>query len=189
MNKIKLFGILLIAIGGALLIYEHFEKIRSEEVVINKFNSEYNLNDENNVYVYKNIDEILELFNNKTGIIFLCTPTSKWCHKYAFYLNQTLKEINYTDEVYYLDISKERSLNSIKYQKILTYLDSYLEKNDEGESKINMPDVIFVKDGIVVAHDNETSLIPSDVKEDEYWNKEQINNFKNKIESYVEVMK
>jgi hypothetical protein len=189
MNKLKMIGILLIAIGGALLIYTRFEKKKNDEIVINKFNSEYNINDEENVFAYKNIDEILDLFESKTGIVFLCTPTSKWCKKYAHYLNETLKENNYTDEVYYLDISKERSLDSIKYQRLLTYLDNYLYKNDQNVSKINMPDLSFVKDGMVIAHDNETSLIASDVEENEYWNQNQIYEFKNKIRTYVEEIK
>lgn len=189
MKKLKMIGILLIAIGGALLIYDHFEKKRTEEVIVNKFNSEYNIGYENNVFAYKNIDEVLDMFDGNTGIIFLCTPTSRWCQKYAYYLNEVLVENDYTNEVYYLDISKERSLNSIKYQRLLEMLDSYLYKNDQDQSKINMPDLTFVKDGIIVAHDNETSLIPSDVKENEYWNMEQVINFKNKIKNYIEVIK
>lgn len=186
MNKLKMLGILLVAIGGALLIYSHFDKKRNEQIVYNVFNSEYNIDDEENVFVYKNIEDILELFDGKTGIVFLCTPTSKWCKKYAYYLNQSLKEINYHGKVYYLDISKERSLNSIKYQKLLNYLDNYLYKDDQNISKINMPDLTFIKDGTVISHDNETSLIPSDVNEDEYWNANQINEFKNKINTYIE---
>jgi len=179
-------GILLVAIGGALLIYGHFDKKRSEEVVYNIFNSEYNIDDEDNVFVYKNIEEILDLFEGKTGIIFLCTPTSKWCKKYAYYLNIAIKESNYKGKVYYLDISRERSLNSIKYQKLLNYLDNYLYKDDQNISKINMPDLTFIKDGTVTFHDNETSLIPSDVNEEDYWNTNQINDFKNKINTYIE---
>ena len=189
MNKLKMIGILLISIGGALLIYSHFDKIRSKEEISNRFNKEYNINNENNNFVYKNIDEVLDLFEGETGIVFLCTPTSKWCQKYAYYLNEIFVENKYIDDVYYLDISKERSLNSIKYQRLLTHLDSYLYKDDQDISKINMPDLSFIKDGEVVAHDNETSLIPSDVKDNEYWNKNQIKNFKNKINSYLEVIK
>ena len=55
MNKLKMLGVLLVAIGGALLIYGHFDKKRSEEIVYNIFNSEYNIDDEDNVFVYKNI--------------------------------------------------------------------------------------------------------------------------------------
>ena len=56
MYKLKLFGILLIAIGGALLIYTHFDKKRNEEIVVNKFNQEYKIDDEENVFEYKNIE-------------------------------------------------------------------------------------------------------------------------------------
>lgn len=189
MNKLKMIGILLIAIGGALLIYSYFEKKKSEEIVVNKFNQEYKLNDEYNVFEYKNIDEILDIFDNKTGIIFLCTPTSKWCQQYAKILNETIKDNNYLYIVNYLDITKERSLNTIKYQRLLGYLESFLYKDDEGNSKINMPDLTFVKDGEAIFHDNETSLIPSDVNENDYWNQNQINDFKNKIKSNLEVIK
>jgi hypothetical protein len=104
-------------------------------------------------------------------------------------LNEALKENNYQQEIYYLDISKERSLNSIKYERLLNLLDGYLYTDDQNLSKINMPDLTFIKDGIIVAHDNETSLIPSDVKESDYWNIEKIKDFKNKIKNYIEVMK
>ena len=189
MYRLKLVGIVLIAIGGAILIYNHFDKKRNEEIVVNKFNQEYNINDENNVFEYKNIEEILDLFEGKTGIVFLCTPISKWCQKYALYLNQAIKENNYTEKVYYLDITKERSLDTIKYQKLLEYLDSFLYKDDEERSKINMPDLTFVKDGVAIHHDNDTSLIPSDVNENDYWNKNQIIDFKNKIKTYLEEIK
>ena len=95
-------------------------------------------------------------------------------------------ENNYQDKVYYLDITRERSLDSIKYQKLLEYLDSFLYKDDEQRSKINMPDLTFIKDGIAINHDNDTSLIPSDVNENDYWNHNQINDFKNKIRNYIE---
>ncbi len=189
MYKLKLFGILLIAIGGALLIYTHFDKKRNEEIVVNKFNQEYKIDDEENVFEYKNIEEVLSLFEGNTGIIFLCTPSSKWCQKYAYYLNQALKDNYYKEKVYYLDITMERSLDSIKYQKLLEHLDSFLYKDDEERSKINMPDLTFVKDGVAVAHDNDTSLIPSDVNENDYWNKNQIKQFRNKIKEYLEVIK
>ena len=38
-NKIKMILILLIAVGGALLIYNYFEKKRSTEIEVNKFNN------------------------------------------------------------------------------------------------------------------------------------------------------
>ena len=190
MNKIKYLGIILIAIGGALLIYSHFDKIRNKTVEYNKFNQEYNINDEYNVYEYKNIEEILALFDEgKSGIVFLCTPISKWCKSYAKLLNAVVKESGYTGSVYYLDISKERSLNTIKYQKLLENLNSFLYKDDEGNSKINMPDLSFIKDGVAYAHDNETALIPSDANENDYWSLEQINEFNKKIFGYIEVIK
>ena len=87
MTKVKSIIILFIAIAGAYLIYNHFDKKEEDVVVINKFASEYNLVDENNVFKYSSIDEIIDTLENKTGIIFFCTPESTWCNYYAKYLS------------------------------------------------------------------------------------------------------
>ena len=186
MTKVKSIIILFIAIAGAYLIYNHFDKKEEDVVVINKFASEYNLVDENNVFKYSSIDEIIDTLENKTGIIFFCTPESTWCNYYAKYLNEEL--INYNITVYSYNLRDDRSLNTIKYQKILTLLDSYLYKDDLLNSKIYMPDLTFVKDGVILAHDNETSLIASDLTGEEYWTNEKIQEFRTKIKEYYNLI-
>lgn len=186
MTKVKSIIILFIAIAGAYLIYNHFDKKEEDVVVINKFASEYNLVDENNVFKYSSIDEIIDTLENKTGIIFFCTPESNWCNYYAKYLNEEL--INYNITVYYYNLRDDRSLNTIKYQKILTLLDSYLYKDDLLNSKIYMPDLTFVKDGVILAHDNETSLIASDLTGEDYWTNEKIQEFRTKIKEYYNLI-
>ena len=69
MKKIKILIIILIAVVGALLIYKHFEKIKPEEIELNKFSTEYTLVPEDNIYVYRSIDEIIDILENKTGVI------------------------------------------------------------------------------------------------------------------------
>ena len=83
MYKLKLLAITAIAIIGALLIYNHFEKVRENETIVNKFSSEYNLVSEDNIFKYSTIDEIISTLESKTGFIFLCTPESSWCNYYA----------------------------------------------------------------------------------------------------------
>ena len=187
MYKFKLLLITAIAVVGALLIYNHFEKKKSTEVVVDKFSSEYNLVSEQNIFKYSTLDEILDIFESKTGIIFFCTPESNWCNYYASYLNEVLKENNVT-EVYYYNLKSDRDLNSLKYQRLLEILSPYIYKDDTYNSKIYMPDLTIVKDGQIIAHDNETSLVASDIIEADYWNDARIQDFKNKITNYVNLL-
>ena len=187
MNKLKILIIIGIAIIGALLIYNHFEKKNNNKIIINKFTKEYKLLDQDNIYKYSTIDEILNVFESGTGVIFFCTPESEWCQKYAYYLNDALKE-NDVKEINYLNIKEYRELNTTKYQKILDYLENYIYKDDVNNKKLFMPDVTFVNNGVIVAHNNDTSLIESDADPEEYWNASVIKNFKNNIKEYVRLM-
>ncbi len=184
MNKIKIIIIILIAILGAYLIYDHFDKIKPNEEEINKFQTEYEMVEKDNIYEYKSIDEIIKILSNETGVVFFCTKESSWCQYYAVYLNDVLKENN-IDKINYLDISSYRELNTAKYNAIVDKLSNYLYTDDSNTKNIFMPDVVFVKDGNIVAHDNETSLVLSDLDAETYWTQENINRFKNKIKNYV----
>ena len=120
MNKVKITIIILLAVLGAYLIYNHFDKIREKEVQIDKFASEYTLLDNDNIFEYSSIDEVIDVLSNETGIIFLCTPESEWCQRYALYLNNSLKKLN-IDKVYYLNIKSYRQLNTTKYQRLVDF--------------------------------------------------------------------
>ncbi len=184
MKKIQLLLIIALAVGGALLIYNHFDKKEEQEIVVNKFASEYTLVDENNVFEYKSIDEVLNILESGSGIVFLCTPESQWCQYYALYLNEVLKE-NKIEKCYYLNIMDDRNLNTIKYQKVLTILEPYIYKDDMGSAKIYMPDLTFVKNGVIIGHDNNTSLVASDAEASSYWTHEKIYEFKLKIVGFI----
>ena len=51
-----------------------------------------------------------------------------------------------------------------------------------------MPDLSFVKDGEIIAHDNETSLVASDIIDSDYWNQIKIDEFKNKLINAVNLI-
>lgn len=187
MKKLKILIIIAIAVGGALLIYNHFEKTNKDKLIINKFSREYKLVDKDNLFEYNTIDEILYYFESGTGVVFFCTPESEWCQKYAYYLNQSMKENN-VEVIHYLNIKEYRELNTTKYQKILDYLENYIYKDDVNNRKLFMPDVSFVNHGVIVAHDNDTSLIESDADPEEYWKESVIKKFKNKMKESVILM-
>lgn len=187
MRKIKILFIILLAIVGALLIYNHFDnKIKKNEVK-DKFTAEYTLVKEGHVFEYKNIDEVVNLFNNGTGIIFFCDPATIWCQHYAKILDEVARENN-IDKIYYIDIKEDRYFNSSKYLKIVEELQDYLNNDDLGNRRLNMPNVTFVKEGIVIANDNETSIISSDTDIEEFWTENKINDLKNKLKEYTNLL-
>lgn len=187
MYKLKLLAITAVAIIGALLIYNHFDNKRQELPVIDKFSSEYNLVSEDNIYEYKTIDEIITTLSSGTGFVFFCTPESNWCNYYASELNEVLKENN-IEVINYYNIQRDRQSNTMKYQKILDLLNSHIYVDDTNNVKLYMPDLTIVKDGEILAHDNETSLIASDIKPEEYWTESKKQEFKNKINEFVKLL-
>lgn len=174
-------GITILAIVGAILIYEFVP--REESVSNKKFNEEYTLVDKDNVYVYKSINEIINVLSNGTGIVYLGFPECPWCQRYVVYLNILAKEYN-VKEIYYYNIKNARSNNTKEYQKIVEILKDLLPYDDNGNKKVFVPTVVFVKNGKVIALDDETSTISDGTTPDEYWNQERINLFNSKMDSY-----
>lgn len=174
-------GITILAIVGAILIYEFVP--REESVSNKKFNEEYTLVDKDNVYVYKSINDIINVLSNGTGIVYLGFPECPWCQRYVVYLNILAKEYN-VKEIYYYNIKNARSNNTKEYQKIVEILKDLLPYDDNGNKKVFVPTVVFVKNGKVIALDDETSTISDGTTPDEYWNQERINLFNSKMDSY-----
>lgn len=174
-------GITILAIVGAILIYEFVP--REESISNKKFNEEYTLLDKDNVYVYKSINEIINVLSNGTGIVYLGFPECPWCQRYVVYLNILAKEYN-VKEIYYYNIKNARSNNTMEYQKIVEILKDLLPYDDNGNKKVFVPTVVFVKNGKVIALDDETSTISDGTTPDEYWNQERINLFNSKMDSY-----
>lgn len=187
MNKIKIVLILIIAVLGALLIHNHFEKERIENPVPNKLQNEYIYIEDEIVFKNKNIDEAINLISSGTGIVFMCTPKSEWCQYYAKFLNDVVIEKN-INEIYHLDIKEERSLETNKYQKLSSLLSDYLLTDDVGNKRINMPDIVFVKNGKIIANDNETSVVTSELNPSEYWTDKKIYDLKYKLFSYIDLL-
>ena len=184
MKKAKILGIVFIAVIGALLIYKYCKPPATVKVN-NNFSNEYNLVDENNVFVYKSIDDILITLDKGTGIIFLGFPESSWCQSYVKNLNDIAIEKN-IDIIYYYNFKTIRDNNTEKYKKLVSRLDDYLYLDDTDSYRIYAPTLVIVKEGKIIAFDNETSLMTSPILTSEYWTEEKINNFKTKIGGYFD---
>ena len=141
-----------------------------EKTDAEKFASEYTLVTEENVFVYKDIDEILDVLENGTGVVYFGFPECPWCQSYVVMLNEVAKEVK-LDKIYYFNIKEDRENNTEKYQKIVNLLKGYLFKDNEGNDRVMVPDITFVKDGKIIGHNNETSNLSGDPNE--YWTAEK----------------
>lgn len=186
-KKVVIFvGIILLVIILILVKNKFFDNKISDAV---RFSEEYKTIDENNVFVYRDINEIIKIMENGTGIVYLGFPECPWCKTYVSYLNEVAKEVG-IDKIYYFNILEDRKNNTDEYQKIVSILDKYLQYDEEGNKRIFVPNVSFHISGEIIGNDFETSLDTKGFKRPEdYWNEERIDNLKLRLKNYMEQIK
>ncbi len=114
--------------------------------------------DDDNLVVYVSYEEVLELIDNGTGVIYLGRPACPWSRN----LIDTILDFSwYNDEnIYYLNIEEMRKENTEEYKNLTDILDEYLpvdtitqkensKKFDKNLKRITLPFVFFVKNGEV----------------------------------------
>lgn len=128
--------------------------------------------DENVVIQYKTDEEIVDILNQGTGVVYFGFNTCPWCRSMIETLIASVKDSKVID-FYYVDIkdirssfdvNKRKLVNTKKgtdsYYKILEKLDVYLEdyklevdgkKYDTKEKRLYAPTVVAFKDGEIVA--------------------------------------
>ena len=99
---------------------------------------------------YLQTNEVVDLLENKTGIIYFGFPGCPWCRNIVPILFDIAKENNQT--IYYFNPSGLRGTSNEEFEKIMNILNNYLETNENGEKTLYVPDVYFVKDGDIVGH-------------------------------------
>lgn len=150
-----------------------------------KFSEEYPEVPKENAFVYRDIGQIEKILKNGTGIVYLGFPECPWCQRYVSYLHDVATEKG-IEKIYYFNVLQDRKDNTEGYQRIVELLGENLDFDDEGNHRIYVPDVTFVYEGEIVAHDNETSMSSGDV--DEYWTLEKVQSLKNRLRVYIEDM-
>lgn len=183
-KRLLIIGIIIIAVVGAFLINKFVVPDNSGRQS-KKFNHEYTLLDNNNVFVYKSSIDIINTLKDGTGIIFLGFPECPWCQHYVLYLNEVAKANN-IKEIYYYNIKEIRNNNTEKYKEMVSLLGDYLSYDDSSNKRIYVPNVVFVKNGEILANDNETALINDGSSPEGYWSEEAIATFKSKMNGYFE---
>jgi len=163
--------------SDAIKFKEEYEALNGEKNTSDKEYKKLSI-EENNPIKYATYDELLDLIDNKTGIIYLGFPECPWCRSALPVLLDAVKD-NKIDTIYYMNIKNERDSyvvkdgklthsvdkdgNKIKgtegYFKLLEaldeHLDDYVVTSDDkeyevGEKRIYAPSVIFVREGKVL---------------------------------------
>lgn len=177
-------GIVVLVLACSIGFYKVFTSIENKETDAEKFASEYSI-DNDNVFVYRTLEEINKILKNGTGIVYLGFPECPWCKAYVPYLNEVAKKAK-LDKIYYFNILKDRKNNTDNYKKTVELLKDYLKYDDEGNKRIYVPAVIAVNKGKIVGFDDETSYDTKGYeKPEDYWKNEDLNGLKNRLSKMI----
>lgn len=163
----------------ALKFKEEYESLNGKTIE----NTEYKYPsveiNKDNAIKYSNADEIIEVLNDGTGVIYLGYPTCPWCRSAIPVLLESADEVG-IENIYYMNMKDERDEIKVKedgtlevvkegtegYKKLLerldVILDEYMLEDIHGnqvsanEKRIYVPLVVFVKDGEIVGYHVDT---------------------------------
>ena len=182
-KKVKyiILGVLLLLIASLVVYFVFIKKDNNTDNI--KFSKEYTSVSKENVFVYRSKDEIINILEHGTGIVYLGYPECPWCMAYVPLLNEIAKNEG-IEKIYYYNIREDRKNNTEFYQKVVSILNDYLNYDEEGKKRIFVPNVTFVKEGKIIFNDNETSLI-SEGTPSEYWTEEKKKLFNEKLRKNI----
>lgn len=180
-QNLLIIGLIIIII---LLIFTIVKaKDNKEEVELDniKFAKEYTQVGEDNLYVYRTNEEIIKILENGSGAVLIGFPECPWCQRYAVYLNEVAKDLDY-EKIYYYNVLEDRKNNTEEYKKIVSLIEEHLQYDEEGNKKIYVPAVIALNNGEIVGFDDETAWDTKGFeKPEEYWNEEEVTSLKTKL--------
>ena len=180
-----LVSVIILFMIGVVSLVLFLKKDKKTVSDMEKFSAEYHEVAKNNVFVYSNIDEIINILEKGTGIVYLGFPECKWCQRYTKYLNEVAMDMGIS-KIYYYNIREDRKLNTENYQKIVSILENYLQNDEEGNKRIYVPSVIALKKGEIVGFDDETAWDTKGFETpDEYWNTDEVKKLKEKLEKMI----
>ena len=122
-KKIKLIvlGAILVLLIGALVILMFSDDKNEVNNDALKFKEEYSEVSDDNVFVYRDINEIIKILENGTGVVYLGFPECQWCQAYVVMLDEVAREEG-LEKIYYFNILEDRKNNTEEYQKIVSIL-------------------------------------------------------------------
>ena len=136
-----------------------------------------------NPFKYVGIDEILEIFESGTGVVFFGNSDDEFSRETVRLFTEAIEDSEVKNiDVYYYDPVVIRDNKDYKYNELLALLEGYLNKNND-EDYLYLPDIYFVKEGKIIGHDNESAFVAT--SNEEY----SIDEIKNKLfNKYVKLL-
>lgn len=125
-------------------------KFKNEYEMLNNKSVKMDIS-ENNPIKYATFDEIVDIFNKGTGVVYFGFPGCPWCRNVIPILFDVAKENN-VDTIYYCNPREIKNRGDNSYQKLIKILYDHLKENNEGKKAMYVPDVYFVKDGKIMGN-------------------------------------
>ena len=148
-------------------------KGQTNQVIEDKFISQYPKVTSGHKFVYAEPAEILDIIDGGDGVVFLGFPECPWCQQLVPIIQEAAQSEN-IDKIYYLNIKESRANNDEVYQKLVTKLQDYLPKDDDGNPRISVPDVTAYRGGQIVGRfEQEATNDGEQVTPDTYWTSER----------------
>jgi len=159
-----------------------------------------------NAIKYTTSEELLEVLESGTGVIYFGYPECPWCRNAVPVLIEAANEVG-IENIYYLNVKNERDEIKVKedgtlevvnpgtegYKKLLKRLDNILmdytledvhgNNIDTEEKRIYVPLVVFIKDGEIVGYHVDT--VTTQTNPFELLNDEQVNEL---MDIYINLM-
>lgn len=110
-----------------------------------KFANEYQVED-NNPFEYITLDDLKDLFDNGTGLLFFGNSDCEWCIKSAVILNELLKDEG-IDAINYF--------NPVKDNDLVLYMINEEIENIEIEN-VWLPSLYVIVDGEIISYSNDS---------------------------------
>ena len=148
------------------------------------FSEEYQEIDENNIFTYTNASKVLTTLRSGSGIIFFGFKKDVWAGYYANILNSAAMDLG-IKEIYYYDFYEDRNNQNATYESIVELLKEYLVVLDDGTKNIYSPSIVIVKDGEIVAFNDDTAIMRGKDNPEEYWNEYQTSLEKIKLTNMI----
>ncbi|MDE5539504.1 MAG: hypothetical protein K2J20_03355, partial [Bacilli bacterium] len=165
------------------------ETAESSKEDAKRFAEEYTKVSEDNVFVYKTPDDIIDILKHGTGVTYLGFPECPWCGAYVKYLNEVAREVG-IEKIYYTNTKSLKETDMNKYYEIVDLLEGHLEYNNEGKPWIFVPNVTFVINGEIIGNNNETAKDTHGLSDpEEYWTEEEVKSLKETLRKYMEEIK
>ena len=133
-----------------------------------RFVSEHNGANTNNVFKYVNVKEAYDLIRGKDCLLFIGISNNENVTYYANVLDDVAKDLG-IKEINYYDLENDRNNQNATYQSIVNYFKDYITYVDGDSADLHVPTLIAKKDGEVLLFDDETAFRKGDTSNKDYW--------------------